>query len=79
MYISRDWDWNTYRKQPFIFGGKLLVDKLDANQDLLQLIIGCVFAITALLQLWKMIIHKDAISSMKAHDESSDLPPKHDH
>ncbi len=58
----------------FIFGGKLLVDKLNANQDLLQFIIGCVFAFTALLQLWKMISHKDAISSMKAHNEGSDFP-----
>lgn len=53
----------------FIFGGKLLVDKLNAKQDLLQLIIGCVFAVTALLQLWKMISQKDAISSMKTHDD----------
>ena len=58
----------------FIFGGKLLVDKLNANQDLLQFIIGFVFAVTALLQLWKMISQKDAISSMKAHDEGSDFP-----
>jgi len=52
----------------FIFGGKLLVSKLNTNQHLLQIIIGCVFGLTALIQLWKMIRHKDAISTMKTND-----------
>ncbi|MGL6266881.1 MAG: LysE family translocator [Chitinophagaceae bacterium] len=52
----------------FIFGGKLLVTKLNTNQHLLQIIIGCVFGITALIQLWKMIMQKDAISTMKTED-----------
>jgi threonine/homoserine/homoserine lactone efflux protein len=38
----------------FIFGGKLIGDRLNNNQSLLSLIIGCVFAITALIQAWKM-------------------------
>ncbi len=54
----------------FIFGGKLLVSKLNTNQHLLQIIIGCVFGVTALLQLWKMIRQKDAISTMKTNDKS---------
>jgi threonine/homoserine/homoserine lactone efflux protein len=49
----------------FIFGGKFLVSELNTNQKLLQIIIGCVFGLTALLQLWKMIRNKDAISTMK--------------
>lgn len=53
----------------FIFGGMLLVNKLNANQNLLHIIIGCVFGFTALLQLWKMLRHKDAISSMKSNHE----------
>lgn len=52
----------------FIFGGKLLVSKLNTNQQLLQIIIGCVFGLTALIQLWKMIRQKDAISTMKTDD-----------
>jgi len=48
----------------FIFGGKLMVDKLNTNQHLFQIIIGCVFGVTALVQLWKMIHQKDAISKM---------------
>jgi threonine/homoserine/homoserine lactone efflux protein len=55
----------------FIFGGKLLVEKLNANQDILQLIIGSVFAFTAAIQFWKMISQKDAISSMKPHNEGA--------
>ena len=52
----------------------MLVDKLNANQDILQIIIGCIFTLTALLQLWKMINRKDAISSMKGHDEPQISP-----
>jgi threonine/homoserine/homoserine lactone efflux protein len=52
----------------FIFGGKLLVSKLNTNQQLLQIIIGSVFGLTALIQLWKMIRRKDAISTMKTND-----------
>ena len=48
----------------FIFGGKLMVDKLNTNQHLLQIIIGSVFGVTALVQLWKMVRQKDAISRM---------------
>lgn len=38
----------------FIFGGLLLVDNLNANQHLLNYIIGGIFAITALIQMWRM-------------------------
>jgi threonine/homoserine/homoserine lactone efflux protein len=51
----------------FIFGGMILVNKLNANLNLLHIIIGCVFGFTAILQLWKMLRHKDAISSMKTN------------
>jgi threonine/homoserine/homoserine lactone efflux protein len=54
----------------FIFGGKLLVAKLNTNQHLLQIIIGCVFGFTAVLQLWKMIRQKDAISTMKTDEKT---------
>jgi threonine/homoserine/homoserine lactone efflux protein len=39
----------------FIFGGLLIVDMLNANQNILNWIIGGVFALTALILLWKMI------------------------
>ncbi len=50
----------------FIFGGKLLVDRLNTNQQLIQYIVGSVFGITAIIQFWKMLKHKDAISTMDA-------------
>jgi len=55
----------------FIFGGQLIVDRLNDNQNIIQYIMGSIFAITALLMLWKMIRKKDAISEMKEEGEAS--------
>jgi threonine/homoserine/homoserine lactone efflux protein len=49
----------------FIFGGRLIVDKLNTNQKYLHLTIGSIFLITALLFLIKLIRKKDAISEIK--------------
>lgn len=43
----------------FIFGGKYIVEKLNTNQHTLNWIIGGIFAITALIQLIKILYHKD--------------------
>jgi threonine/homoserine/homoserine lactone efflux protein len=48
----------------FIFGGKWMVSQIANSQQYLNWIIGSVFAITALIQFIKIIMHKDAISSM---------------
>jgi threonine/homoserine/homoserine lactone efflux protein len=42
----------------FIFGGRLMVDKLNTNQDVLNWIIGGVFALTAIILAIKMIKRK---------------------
>jgi threonine/homoserine/homoserine lactone efflux protein len=42
----------------FIFGGRLMVDKLNANQHVLNWVIGGIFAVTALIQLWRMFRKK---------------------
>jgi len=39
----------------FIFGGKLAVQKLNAGQEEINFVIGCVFSLTAILQIWKII------------------------
>lgn len=39
----------------FIFGGRFIVDKLNARQDILNYIIGGIFAITAIILLVKML------------------------
>ena len=44
----------------FIFGGKFLVDKLNTSGNLLNWIIGGIFALTAVILLIKIFLHKDA-------------------
>lgn len=50
----------------FIFGGKLLVDRLDAQQNLIQWILGTIFLITGIIQAVKMFRHKDGISHLNS-------------
>jgi threonine/homoserine/homoserine lactone efflux protein len=49
----------------FIFGGKLLVDRLDAQQKLIQWILGGIFLITGIIQAVRMLRRKDSISNLK--------------
>jgi len=44
----------------FIFGGRLMVDSLNANQNILNYVIGGVFAVTAGIQAWRMFRKKNA-------------------
>lgn len=56
----------------FIFGGKYMVEKLDANQNMMNWIIGGIFALTALILLIRILLHKDAIQkldTMKSRNE----------
>ncbi len=41
----------------FIFGGRYLADTLSARQGLMNGLIGGIFLLTALLQLWKLLRH----------------------
>jgi threonine/homoserine/homoserine lactone efflux protein len=50
----------------FIFGGKYIVEKLNANQHILNWVIGGIFALTAVIQLVKIIFHKDAAEKLEA-------------
>jgi threonine/homoserine/homoserine lactone efflux protein len=43
----------------FIFGGKLIAEKIGSSQSMLNWIIGGIFTITALIQLIKILRHKD--------------------
>jgi threonine/homoserine/homoserine lactone efflux protein len=59
----------------FIFGGRFIVSKLNANQQTLHFIIGSIFFITAIIQIWKMLRKKDAVQ--KIHDiKEEDLHPE---
>ncbi len=42
----------------FIFGGKFAAEKLNANQSMLNWVIGGIFALTALIQLYKIFFVK---------------------
>ena len=46
----------------FIFGGKWMVQRIANSEQYLNWIIGAIFAITALIQLIKMLRHKDRVS-----------------
>ncbi len=49
----------------FIFGGKFIVNKLNANQDVINWVIGGIFAITAVIFLIKILAHKDAADKLQ--------------
>ncbi len=46
----------------FIFGGKWMVQRIANSQHYLNWVIGGIFALTALIQLIKMLMHNDAVS-----------------
>jgi threonine/homoserine/homoserine lactone efflux protein len=46
----------------FIFGGKWMVQRIANSQQYLNWVIGGIFTLTALIQLIKMLRHKDSIS-----------------
>ncbi len=48
----------------FIFGGKFIVQKMDANQNIINWAIGGIFAITAVIMLIKILLHKDAVKKI---------------
>ncbi len=53
----------------FIFGGRLLVEQLNASQHLLNWIIGGVFLLTGLFQIYRIFKHKDAIHQLEHPEE----------
>lgn len=53
----------------FIFGGRLVANKISNNQDILNWVIGGIFALTAIFQLWRILKKKDPINKM-VHPEN---------
>lgn len=53
----------------FIFGGRLISNKINNNQHILNWIIGGIFAITALIQLWKIVKKKDVQHDIEHPEE----------
>lgn len=46
----------------FIFGGRLVANKIQNNQSMLNYIIGGIFSITAVIQVWRMFVKKKDIA-----------------
>jgi threonine/homoserine/homoserine lactone efflux protein len=53
----------------FIFGGKLIADKISDNQNILSWVICGIFTITAIIQLYKIIKKKDAQHNLEQPEE----------
>lgn len=53
----------------FIFGGRLVAQRINANEQMLSWIIGGIFAITALIQLYKIVKRKDATHQIEHPEE----------
>jgi threonine/homoserine/homoserine lactone efflux protein len=53
----------------FIFGGQLIAEKLKSNQNILNWVIGGIFSITALIQVWRIATKKDAVHNLEHPDE----------
>jgi threonine/homoserine/homoserine lactone efflux protein len=57
----------------FIFGGKWMVSRIANSQQYLNWVIGGIFAITAVIQLIRILRKKDAVYKM-AHEEGGKEP-----
>ena len=55
----------------FIFGGKLIGDKLSNNQHIVNWAIGSIFALTVIIQLWKMFKKKDVSHRIEHPEEET--------
>jgi threonine/homoserine/homoserine lactone efflux protein len=55
----------------FIFGGRLIADSINNNQNLLNWIIGGIFTLTAIIQVWKMTHHKGIEHRMEHPEEET--------
>ncbi len=53
----------------FIFGGQLMVERLNANQNILNWVIGTIFAVTAIIQIWRMVLKRRSIHDQLEHPE----------
>jgi hypothetical protein len=53
----------------FIFGGRLIAQKINSNTHILNWIIGGIFALTAIIQLYKILKKKDATHQLEHPEE----------
>ena len=60
----------------FIFGGKWVVERIHNSEHYINWVIGGIFAVTALVQLWKIVRHKDAVEKIHNIKETDFQHPK---
>jgi len=53
----------------FIFGGQLIADKLQNSHQILNWVIGGIFLLTAIIQIWKMMTKKDTAHKIEHPEE----------
>lgn len=53
----------------FIFGGKIIADKISNNQHILNWIVGGIFTITAIIQVIRMMRKTDAVHQIEHPEE----------
>ncbi|MEI9909380.1 MAG: LysE family transporter [Bacteroidota bacterium] len=53
----------------FIFGGLLIANSINNNQHILNWVIGGIFAVTALIQIWKMVRKKNTVHQLEHPEE----------
>ncbi len=53
----------------FVFGGRLLVDSLNSKQNVISWIVGGIFAVTAIIQGWRMFKKKDVAHQIEHPEE----------
>ena len=53
----------------FIFGGRLVADKLANSHQTINFIIGGIFLVTAIIQIWKMLKKKSAVHKIEHPEE----------
>jgi len=58
----------------FIFGGQWLVQRISNSEAYLNWVIGGIFLLTAIIQLVKILQHKDAVEKLH-HIQDKDIPP----
>lgn len=63
----------------FIFGGRLMADKLNASNTIMNYIIGSVFLITAIIQIIRIYKKKDALHQLDHPEELTSALEKNVH
>lgn len=53
----------------FIFGGILIANSISNNQNILNWVIGGIFCVTAIIQVWQLLRKKDALHKLEHPEE----------